>query len=175
MKVIVLVNEELLRDEKGNTNFEKIGHGVYKSVLTDQEIRISPMDLLQEVTVEDLTSMVHRPMDRLHLATLIWAEERGLNHESGSMEKQFMKVVEELGELSSALLRFNAKLAQGDEEGMEKYWKLAMDSMGDTDVTLSVLCNITGLNRTASWEMAYNEIKDRKGNNKNGTFMKEGD
>jgi NTP pyrophosphatase (non-canonical NTP hydrolase) len=89
---------------------------------------------------------------------LNWANERNLLKEENAT-KQFCKVVEELGELSSALLK-------GNELALK-------DAFGDVLVTLIILSKQKGLDLLACLNLAYNEIKDRKGQTINGTFIKE--
>jgi NTP pyrophosphatase (non-canonical NTP hydrolase) len=87
-----------------------------------------------------------------------WAKQKGLliplNYKA-----QFMKVIEEIGELSSAILK-------GDENG-------EIDAFGDVMVTLIILSAQRGFDLTECLEHAYNEIKDRTGKMKNGTFIKD--
>jgi hypothetical protein len=48
-----------------------------------------------------------------------------------------------------------------------------MDGIGDTFVTLIILSYQMGLNPTECLEVAYTEIKNRKGNTVNGVFIKD--
>lgn len=74
---------------------------------------------------------------------------------------QFMKVTEELGEL-----------AEGINKGKPEQVK---DSLGDVLVTLILLAEDLNLNLLDCLNSAWNEIKDRKGEVKNGSFIKEED
>lgn len=74
---------------------------------------------------------------------------------------QFMKVVEELGEL-----------AEGINKDKPEQIK---DSLGDVLVTLILLAEDLNLNLLDCLNSAWNEIKDRKGKVKNGSFVKESD
>lgn len=74
---------------------------------------------------------------------------------------QFMKVVEELGEL-----------AEGINKDKPEQVK---DSLGDVLVTLILLAEDLNLNLLDCLNSAWNEIKDRKGEVKNGSFVKEAD
>lgn len=74
---------------------------------------------------------------------------------------QFMKVTEELGEL-----------AEGINKGKPEQIK---DSLGDVLVTLILLAEDLNLNLLDCLNLAWNEIKDRKGQVKNGSFVKESD
>ncbi|WP_278744067.1 MazG nucleotide pyrophosphohydrolase domain-containing protein [Ligilactobacillus agilis] len=74
---------------------------------------------------------------------------------------QFMKVAEELGEL-----------AEGINKDKPEQVK---DSLGDVLVTLILLAEDLNLNLLDCLNSAWNEIKDRKGEVKNGSFVKEAD
>lgn len=74
---------------------------------------------------------------------------------------QFMKVTEELGEL-----------AEGINKDKPQQVK---DSLGDVLVTLILLSEDLGLNLLDCLNSAWNEIKDRKGEVKDGSFVKEED
>jgi NTP pyrophosphatase (non-canonical NTP hydrolase) len=87
-----------------------------------------------------------------------WANERGLIKEENAT-KQFIKLTEEVGELASALLK---------DDPYE-----TIDAIGDINIVLIILCEQLGLNMTDCLNSAYEEIKNRKGVLKNGTFIKE--
>lgn len=72
--------------------------------------------------------------------------------------KQTVKLVEELGELSSGLLK--------DKK------EVIVDSLGDMLVVLIILHQQLGLTMEETLSYAWNEIKDRKGEMKNGVFVK---
>lgn len=74
---------------------------------------------------------------------------------------QFMKVTEELGELAEGINK--------DKPGQIK------DSLGDVLVTLILLAEDLNLNLLDCLNSAWNEIKDRKGEVKDGSFVKEED
>lgn len=87
-----------------------------------------------------------------------WANDRNLlqaeNHKS-----QFLKFIEESGELAQGILKNNDELIK--------------DSFGDVLVTLIILAKQLDYDLEECLETAYNEIKDRKGKTSNGTFIKE--
>jgi NTP pyrophosphatase (non-canonical NTP hydrolase) len=89
---------------------------------------------------------------------LEWAEPKGLLNPKFA-PKQFMKLVEEIGELSNAMLKDN-KAEQ-------------IDALGDIQVVLIILAEQLGFDLDTCLECAYNEIKDRKGQTLNGTFIKD--
>lgn len=86
-----------------------------------------------------------------------WAEKRGI-YEKGNAHTQYVKLMEEAGELAQGLLK---------EEHTE-----TKDAIGDIIVVLTNLARLKGLNIEDCIFSAYNEIKDRKGKMKNGTFVK---
>jgi NTP pyrophosphatase (non-canonical NTP hydrolase) len=89
---------------------------------------------------------------------LKWAEPKGLLNPQIAPQ-QFMKLVEEVGELSNAMLKGN-KAEQ-------------IDALGDINVVLIILAEQLGFDLDTCLECAYNEIKDRKGQTLNGTFIKD--
>jgi NTP pyrophosphatase (non-canonical NTP hydrolase) len=88
---------------------------------------------------------------------LVWAEDKDLIHEENA-PKQLIKLQEEVGELCSAYLKGN-KAEQ-------------IDALGDIRVVITILAAQLDLDIDACFDIAYNEIKDRKGVTKNGTFIK---
>ena len=96
--------------------------------------------------------------DRLINYVLGWAEDRDILHYD-SAPKQMLKVVEEVGETASALLK-------GKREELK-------DGIGDSFVTLIILCEQMSLRPEECLEAAWNEIKDRKGKTENGVFVKD--
>lgn len=87
-----------------------------------------------------------------------WGKDRDLLKQENA-PKQFMKFIEESGELARGILK-------DDKE-------LIADSIGDVLVTLIILSEQLGYDMTACLGAAYYEIKDRKGETVNGTFIKE--
>lgn len=86
-----------------------------------------------------------------------WAIDKNLDFTKP--EKQFLKLIEEAGELSSALLK-------RDEPKI-------IDGIGDITVVLIIMCLQLNLELNECLEYAYNEIKDRKGKTKRGVFIKD--
>ena len=82
-----------------------------------------------------------------------WAKERGLDNPDNSTA-QALKLFEEAGELAQAHLK---------------------DAVGDILVVLTIYCQQKGWSIAECFELAYNEIKNRKGKMVNGSFVKEGD
>ena len=88
-----------------------------------------------------------------------WAREKNLD--IADPEKQMLKVVEEVGEVAAALARNNKNDLR--------------DGIGDVVVTLVILAMQNDMDLHECLNQAYNEIKDRKGKNVNGVFVKESD
>jgi NTP pyrophosphatase (non-canonical NTP hydrolase) len=88
---------------------------------------------------------------------IVWAQERELLAPDNA-RNQFIKTVEEVGELASALLR-------NDHNSI-------IDAIGDVEVTLTILKEQLGLEQDVPLALAYNEIKDRVGSTSGGTFIK---
>lgn len=89
----------------------------------------------------------------------VWAKVRGLD--KASPDKQLIKLSEETGELAAAYLR-------GETENLQ-------DAIGDIFVVLVIFCLQTGENLGACIAAAYKEIKDRQGEIRDETFIKDED
>jgi NTP pyrophosphatase (non-canonical NTP hydrolase) len=87
-----------------------------------------------------------------------WADQRGI-YDKGDEKTQYIKLMEEAGELAQALLK------QNQEE--------AIDAIGDMVVVLTNLAVFVGVDIEDCIASAYNEIKNRKGKMSNGTFVKQ--
>lgn len=86
-----------------------------------------------------------------------WAQEKGIFN-SGNSKTQVLKLGEEYGELCKALL-------EGSTADIS-------DAIGDMVVVLTSTAHLNGLKIEDCVEGAYNEIKDRTGAMKNGTFVR---
>jgi NTP pyrophosphatase (non-canonical NTP hydrolase) len=87
-----------------------------------------------------------------------WASNRGL-YKDGDPKTQALKLVEEVGETCKAILK-------SDQAEIE-------DGIGDCVVVLTNLAHLCNTDIEHCIELAYNEIKDRKGKMDNGTFKKD--
>lgn len=90
--------------------------------------------------------------------TLSWAEKRGLLKPENT-KTQTLKLMEEVGELASSIVKGNIENAK--------------DDIGDILVVVTILCEQLGLDPVDCFAFAYNEIKDRKGKLVDGSFVKE--
>ena len=87
-----------------------------------------------------------------------WAEARNLILGS-DYKSQFLKLVEEVGELANALAKDN---------------KLEIkDAIGDIVVVLTIIAEQKNMFIEDCIDSAYEEIKDRKGRMVNGVFVKD--
>jgi NTP pyrophosphatase (non-canonical NTP hydrolase) len=86
-----------------------------------------------------------------------WAEQKGIL-KSGDPKTQCIKLFEEAGELSKSILK-------NDEEEF-------IDAIGDCVVVLTNLAALKGYKIEDCINTAYSVIKNRKGEMKNGTFIK---
>lgn len=89
-----------------------------------------------------------------------WASDRNLI-EGSTPERQFLKLIEEIGELGAGMARGN-HLA-------------VMDGIGDAFVVLTILAAQHGVDIEECIAAAWDEIKDRRGRMADGVFIKEGD
>ncbi len=87
-----------------------------------------------------------------------WAEDRNLINGSDA-KIQFHKLIQECGELSDSICK----------------QKDASDDIGDIFVVLVIMCKQLGLDFNECVQIAYNDIKDRKGKMIDGVFVKESD
>jgi NTP pyrophosphatase (non-canonical NTP hydrolase) len=88
-----------------------------------------------------------------------WAAERGI-YKSGDSKTQYVKLMEEAGELAQAILK-------QDKDAIR-------DAIGDMIVVLTNLAHLEHMLVEDCITSAYDEIKNRKGAMYNGTFVKEG-
>jgi NTP pyrophosphatase (non-canonical NTP hydrolase) len=88
----------------------------------------------------------------------IWGKEKGI-YEKGDSKTQYVKLIEEVGELAKALLK-------NDKPEI-------IDAIGDIVVVLTNLAKLENLLIEDCIVSAYDVIKNRKGKMENGTFVKE--
>ena len=87
-----------------------------------------------------------------------WAADRNLI-EGSTPTKQFVKLIEEVGELARAI-----------QLGYQADTK---DAIGDIQVVLAVMCAQLNIDIDECREIAWEQIKDRKGRMVDGVFVKE--
>jgi len=87
-----------------------------------------------------------------------WAKERGL-YDKGDTKTQFLKLMEEAGELGRAILK----------DDQPEF----VDAIGDMVVVLTNLAHLGNTSIEACVDSAYNVISKRTGKMVNGTFVKD--
>jgi len=87
-----------------------------------------------------------------------WADERGL-YDKGDTKTQYLKLMEEAGELGRAILK-------DDEDEF-------VDAIGDMVVVLTNLAELGGVSIEHCIDEAYKVISKRTGKMQNGTFVKD--
>tara|TARA_B100000902_G_scaffold182088_1_gene174918 strand:+ start:441 stop:743 length:303 start_codon:yes stop_codon:yes gene_type:complete len=97
-------------------------------------------------------------LNELEVKIRNWAIERNID-KSENAPKQMIKIMEELGETSSALLKKNEPELK--------------DGIGDILVTVIIFAQQLGYTPAECLEAAWNEIKDRKGKTEGGVFIRE--
>ncbi len=106
---------------------------------------------------------IHNPKQKLESNDTFdlirnWANERGI-YENGDTKTQFVKLMEEVGELGKAILK----------DDKDEF----IDAIGDCVVVLTNLSHLGGFDIEHCISSAYNEISDRTGSMVNGTFVKD--
>ena len=97
-------------------------------------------------------------LEKLESVIVGWHRDRNLI--DGSTDKdQFAKLIQEAGELSESICK----------------GKDVSDDIGDIIVVLINIAERNGLDLKTCMEMAWSDIKDRKGRMVDGVFVKEGD
>lgn len=153
------INIENLRDIENTTHLvintltRTIGaNPKYETVITDLNWEADPYLLGYDTdnTLTDLIAKINK-----------WAISHGLD--KGDPKIEWMKVTEEVGEIRDVFLKPN------DFDDPEMALK---DAIGDSIVTLVVLCLQLGYDVKECLKIAYNNIKDRKGVMIDDNFVK---
>ena len=109
-------------------------------------------------SIEVKTDVTYNQNERFELIRK-WATERGI-YDKGNSHTQYVKLMEEAGELAQALLNKDAYEVK--------------DAIGDMVVVLTNLAALEGMQIENCIDSAYNEIANRTGVMHNGTFVKTG-
>ncbi len=104
---------------------------------------------------EDL--LKRQSAEKLIADVAAWGRDKGLK----DPKAQLNKVIEEVGEMAHEVCRNRY------DSGM------MADAIGDTLVTVVILADILGYDPIDCLDEAYCTIKERKGETRNGTFVKE--
>lgn len=138
----------------------ELGITKYGTTLAENETDNFLIHLQEELM--DAVNYIEKLKSQVKTSTknnvLEWAKQRDLIHKENA-PKQLIKLQEEVGELCSAYLKGN-KAEQ-------------IDAIGDIRVVLTILAEQLNLDIDTCFDIAYNEIKNRKGVTKNGTFIRE--
>lgn len=113
-----------------------------------------PLESVEAISCPEMCS--HRTLTELIIQ---WAADRNIL-EGSTRKDQMVKLVEEIGELA-------AGIAKGKED-------IVKDSIGDALVVLTIIAEQSGTSIEECLGLAWNEIKDRKGEMVDGIFVKEG-
>lgn len=109
--------------------------------------------------MKDLTLNRTEPLADLEYLVRQWAEARGI-YEHSTPQAQTLKAVSEMGELADNIIK-----------GRD-----VRDDIGDVIVCLILLAAMTETNLSECLQLAWDEIKDRKGRMvPGGAFVKDGD
>lgn len=95
--------------------------------------------------------------EKLEEQVLAWAGERNLLNKD-NIKSQALKMVSEVGELCDGIVK-------GNEDEV-------IDGIGDVIITLIILAKQMELNPVLCLNVAYQEIKNRKGKTIDGAFVK---
>jgi len=102
-----------------------------------------------------LKMRLHQTLDEL---VIQWAADRNIL-KGATRQAQLTKLIEEVGELAGGIARGNERKVK--------------DSIGDVLVVLIILAKQSGTSIEECLNLAWNEIKDRKGEMVDGIFVKE--
>lgn len=114
--------------------------------------------MLWKMRQEDRAMEPKMNLEQLEKATAQWHHDRNLIN-GASDKDQYMKLIQEAGELSDNICKN----------------KDIRDDIGDMMVVLINIAERNGLTLTDCLQVAYDDIKDRKGRMVDGVFIKEGD
>ena len=108
---------------------------------------------------EAFLNKAHTPQDNSIFNDIRdWAEKRGI-YDKGDTKTQLIKLYEEAGELSQGILKENREDI--------------IDAIGDCVVVLTNLAKLADTSIETCIQSAYDEISNRSGKMKNGTFVKD--
>ena len=115
---------------------------------------VSNRNGFKEVKFDDVENNQSTTFDEIRN----WAQQRGL-YEKGDTKTQFLKLMEEAGELGRAILK----------DDQPEF----VDAIGDMVVVLTNLAHLGNTSIEACVDSAYNVISKRTGKMVNGTFVKD--
>ena len=112
----------------------------------------------QSTTYNYVAAPTQIPNENVFDLIRMWANDKGI-YDKGDSKTQYLKLMEEAGELAEAILK---------EDQPE-----IIDAIGDMVVVLTNLARMEGHRIEDCVKSAYSVIKDRRGKMINGTFVKE--
>lgn len=129
-------------------------HGIFiDTVKLSRRWLLGLVSRLEEPTYDGIPALI----DKINK----WAISHGLD--KGNPKIEWMKVTEEVGEIRDVFLK--------PHDFADPEWSLK-DAIGDSIVTLIVLCLQLGYDVEECLTIAYNDIKDRKGVMIDDNFVK---
>ena len=140
-----------------NNNRSYIYNKAFSEFLEKVKLHNEPLNLIGGLTMPKQDNVSWNQNERFELIRK-WATERGI-YDKGNSHTQYVKLMEEAGELAQALLNKDAYEVK--------------DAIGDMVVVLTNLAALEGMQIENCIDSAYNEIANRKGKMINGTFVKE--
>lgn len=129
-------------------------HGIFiDTVKLSRRWLLGSISRLEEPTYDGIPALI----DKINQ----WAISHGLD--KGNPKVEWMKVTEEVGEIRDVFLK--------PHDFADPEWSLK-DAIGDSIVTLVVLCLQLGYDVEECLTIAYNDIKDRQGVMIDDNFIK---
>lgn len=129
-------------------------HGIFiDTVKLSRRWLLGSISRLEEPTYDGIPALIDKINE--------WAISHGLD--KGNPKIEWMKVTEEVGEIRDVFLKPN--------DFADPEWSLK-DAIGDSIVTLIVLCLQLGYDAEECLTIAYNDIKDRQGVMIDDNFIK---
>jgi hypothetical protein len=141
---------------KDRMKYDPTGIDIYSAAIaTAEEIKTKIYDFVDDGDEDGLEISLYQ--NDIQKKIIAWANERNLVDDE-NIRPQTIKLMEEVGELCSAILK--------EEKDLQK------DAIGDIQIVLIILAAQLKINYNSSIFTAYSEIKNRKGKTVNGTFIK---
>jgi len=132
-----------------------VGANLIGANLAGADLSFEPV----EIPADEAEETTATPsLSELESKIILWAKDKGITSKDNA-KNQFLKTVEEVGELASAL-------AKNDLEEVK-------DSVGDIIVTLIILAEIKGFSATEALSNVYDIIRKRTGKTVGGVFVKD--
>lgn len=142
--------------------YNKALHNAFNTSQPNKKEESFNTDMRRQLTemINEIVSgkpTVQKSKDNVYDLIRAWANDKGI-YKSGDSKTQYVKLMEESGELARAILK------QDKPE--------IKDAIGDMIVVLTNLAYLEGFNVEDCVTSAYDVIKNRKGKMENGTFVK---